>query len=95
MSVTCSMRCAAIAVLWLLAILWGQAAAAPPPDAAEVLEVKVLEAQVDQGQGEPFDVRYRMEVLSVLRLTIPAQKVARALDWVRLGPAAAAPARRR
>jgi hypothetical protein len=54
-------------------VLWVEARAVPPPDAveglkanaAEVLEVKVLEAQ--QGQGERFEVRYRMEVLSVLR----------------------------
>lgn len=64
---TCSIRYATIATLGVLAILWGQAGAAPPPDAAEVLEVKVLEAQVHQGQGERFDVLYSMEVLSVLR----------------------------
>ncbi len=75
MSGTRSIRYATIAALGALAILWGQAGAAPPPDAveghkgdaAEVLEVKVLEAQVHQGQGEPFDVLYRMEVLSVVR----------------------------
>jgi hypothetical protein len=67
MSGTCSIRYATIAALGVLAILWGQAGAAPPADAAEVLEVKVLEAQVHQGQGERFDVLYRMEVLSVLR----------------------------
>ncbi len=67
MSGTCSIRYATIAALGVLAILWGQAGAAPPPDAAEVIEVKVLEAQVHQGQGERFDVLYRMEVLSVLR----------------------------
>jgi len=63
----CSIRYATIAALGVLAILWGQAGATPPSDAAEVLEVKVLEAQVHQGQGEHFDVLYRMEVLSVLR----------------------------
>ena len=67
MSGTCSIRYATIAALAVLAILWGQVGAAPPPDAAEVLEVKVLEAQVHQGQGERFDVLYRMEVLSVVR----------------------------
>lgn len=67
MSGTCSIRYATIAALGVLVILWGQTGAAPPPDAAEVLEVKVLEAQVHQGQGERFDVLYRMEVLSVLR----------------------------
>jgi hypothetical protein len=67
MSVTCSIRYATIAALGVLAILWGQAVAAPPSDAAEVLEVKVLEAQVHQGEGELFDVLYRMEILSVVR----------------------------
>jgi hypothetical protein len=67
MSVTYSIRYATIAAFGVLAILWGQAVAAPPSDAAEVLEVKVLEAQVHQGQGELFDVLYRMEVLSVVR----------------------------
>ena len=67
MSGTCAIRYATIAALAVLAILWGQAGAAPPPDAAEVLEVKVLEAQVHQGQGERFDVLYRLEVLSVVR----------------------------
>ncbi|MGB5736590.1 MAG: hypothetical protein WBM40_19340, partial [Thiohalocapsa sp.] len=37
------------------------------PDAADVLEVKVLDAQVQRGDGERFDVSYRMEVLSVIR----------------------------
>jgi len=67
MSATFSIRYATIIALGLLAILWGQAGAAPPPDAPEVLEVKVLDAQVHQGQGGPSDVVYRMEVLSVLR----------------------------
>jgi len=69
MSTPCTIRCATIAALALLAILWGQAGAVPPPDAEEVLEVKVLDAQVYQGQGERFDVLYRMEVLSVLHST--------------------------
>jgi hypothetical protein len=67
MSLTRSVRYAVFFALGLLAILCGQAGAAPPPDAAEVLEVKVLEAEVHQGQGESSDVIYRMEVLSVLR----------------------------
>jgi hypothetical protein len=49
MSGTCSIRYATIAALGVLAILWGEAAAAPPPDAVEVIEVKVLEAEVPQG----------------------------------------------
>jgi hypothetical protein len=73
MSGNCSIRYAAIAALGVLAILWGQAGAAPPPDAADVLEVKVLDAQVHQGQGERFDVVYRMEVLSVLRSSTRVQ----------------------
>ena len=64
---TCSVRYVIIAALGALGILWGEAGAVPPPDAAEVLEVKVLEAQVHQDQGERFDILYRMEVLSVLR----------------------------
>jgi hypothetical protein len=67
MSLTRSARYAVFFALGLLAILWTQAGAAPPPDAAEVLEVKVLEAEVHQGQGESSDVLYRMEVISVLR----------------------------
>ncbi len=64
---TYSIRYATIAALalGLLIILWGQAWAAP--DAADVLEVKVLDAQVQQGDGDRFDVSYRMEVLSVIR----------------------------
>ena len=61
---TYSIRYATIAALGLLAILWGQAGAAP--DAADVLEVKVLDAQVQQGEGGLFNVSYRMEVLSVI-----------------------------
>jgi len=68
-----TIRTAAIAALGATLVLWGEARAVLPPDAveglkadaAEVLEVKVLEAQ--QGQGERFEVLYRMEVLSVLR----------------------------
>jgi hypothetical protein len=75
MSGTCSIRYATIVALGVLAILWGQAGAVPPPDAAEghnadaaeILEVKLLEAQVHQGEGERFDILYRMEVLSVVR----------------------------
>jgi hypothetical protein len=67
MSGNCSIRYAAIATLGVLAILCGQAGAAPPSEAADVLEVKVLDAQVDQGQGEPSNVLYSMEVVSVVR----------------------------
>ena len=67
MSWTCSIRYATVAALGVLAILGGQAGAASPPDATEVLEVKVLEAQAHQGEGERFDALYRMEVLSVVR----------------------------
>jgi hypothetical protein len=62
---------ATLAALGLLAILWGQAGAAP--DAADVLEVKVLDAQVQQADGERFDVSYRMEVLSVIRAASSVQ----------------------
>jgi hypothetical protein len=75
MSITHSIRLATIAALGVLATLWGEAGAAPPPDAveglktdaAEVLEVQVQEVHEPQGQGEGFEVHYRMEVLSVLR----------------------------
>jgi hypothetical protein len=66
MCVTCSIRYAAIAALGIFAVVWGQAGAAPPPDAAEVLEVKVLDAQANQGQAAGADILYRMEVLSIL-----------------------------
>ena len=62
-----SIRYTTIAALGLLAILWVHAGAAQPPDAAEVLEVKVLEAQAHEGQSAGSDVLYRMEVLSVVR----------------------------
>jgi len=64
-----SIRIAAIAALGVLVVLWGGARAEQEPKAgaAETLEVKVLEAQVPQGQGERNEVLYRMEVLSVLR----------------------------
>ena len=75
MSKTRSVRYVAIAILGVLSLLCGWAGAVLPPDAveglkadaAEVLEVKVLEVQVPQSQEERFDVFYRMEVLSVLR----------------------------
>ena len=73
MSVICSIRYAAMASLGVLSILWVQAWAAPPTDAAEVLEVKVLAAEVQQGEGERSDVLYRMEVLSVLSSTSKVQ----------------------
>lgn len=58
-----SIRYAAIAALGAFAILWGNVEAVAPSDAAEVLEVQVLEAPIPGDQGE----RYRMQVLSVLR----------------------------
>jgi len=76
MSGNCAIRYATIVALAVLAILWGQAVAAAPPtdtveghkeDAAEVIEVKMLEAEMHQGQGERFNVLYRMEVVSVVR----------------------------
>jgi hypothetical protein len=67
MSIVRSIRYTTIVLPVVLAILWCGVGAAQPPGAAEVLEVKVLEAQVDQGEGERFDVLYRMEVLSVVR----------------------------
>jgi hypothetical protein len=72
---TDSIRYASIAALGLFTILWGQAWAAPDatPGAADVLEVQVLEAQVQQGEGELVDVSYRMEVLSVIQATSGVQ----------------------
>jgi hypothetical protein len=67
MSVTRSIRYATIAVLAAVAMVWGQAGAAPPSDAAEVLEVKVLGVEVSQEQQDDVDILYRMEVLSILR----------------------------
>jgi hypothetical protein len=64
-----SIRIATVAALGVLLVLGGNARAVQEPKsgAAETLEVKVLEAQVPPGQGEPYEVLYRMEVLSVLR----------------------------
>jgi hypothetical protein len=64
-----SIRIATVATLGVLLVLWGDARAVQDPrsGAAETLEVKVLEAQVPPGQGERYEVLYRMEVLSVLR----------------------------
>lgn len=74
MSGSRSIWCATIVALGVLAILWGEAVAERHgADAAEVLEVKVLEAQLHQGQGERSDVVYRMEVLSVVRSTSRVQ----------------------
>jgi hypothetical protein len=73
MFLICSIRHASIAVLGVLSILWVQAWAAPPPNAAEVLEVKVLAAEAQQGDGERPDVIYRMEVVSVLSSTSKVQ----------------------
>jgi hypothetical protein len=66
-----SIRIATIAALGVLLVLWGDARAAQEPKAgaAEAFEVQVLEAQVPAGQGERYEVLYRMEVLSVLRAT--------------------------
>lgn len=69
MSGICSIRYATIAALGMLAILWGQAGAAPPLVAAQVLEIRVLATQVQQGQGGRYEVLYSMEVLSVLKKT--------------------------
>lgn len=65
MSVTDPIRYAIIAAAVAMVALFGQAGAAPPADAAEVLEVKVLEA-VAEGQDGPADVLYHMEVLSIM-----------------------------
>jgi len=73
MFITRSIRSATAMTLGILAILWEPAGAAPPQDAAEVLEVKVLEAQVQQGERERVDILYRMEVLSVIRSTSQVQ----------------------
>jgi hypothetical protein len=64
-----SIRIATVAALGVLLVLWGDARAVQEPKAgaAETLEVQVLEAQVPPGQGERYEVLYRMEVLSVLR----------------------------
>jgi len=66
-----SIRIATVAALGVLLVLWGEAQAVHElkAGATEALEVKVLEAQVHQGQGERQEVLYRMEVLSVLRST--------------------------
>ena len=60
---------AIIAAAVAVVTLFGQAGAASPTDAAEVLEVKVLEAAVAEGQDGSADVLYRMEVLSIMSLT--------------------------
>ena len=73
MSVMRSVRHSTAIALGILAILCAPAGAAPPQDAAEVLEVKVLDAQVQQGEGERVDILYRMEVLSVIRSTSQVQ----------------------
>ena len=66
-----SIRIATLAALGVLLVLWGEAQAVHElkAGATEALEVKVLEAQVHQGQGERQEVLYHMEVLSVLRST--------------------------
>jgi hypothetical protein len=64
-----SIRITTIAALGVLLALWGNAQAGQDPKAgaATKLEVRVLEAQVPPGQGERYDVFYRMDVISVLR----------------------------
>ncbi|UHD14738.1 hypothetical protein [Thiocapsa bogorovii] len=65
MSVTDPIRYAIIAAAVAVVALFGQAGAAPPTDAAEVFEVKVLEAAAN-GQDSPAGVLYRMEALSIM-----------------------------
>lgn len=67
MSATRSIQYVIIAALSVFVILSGQVGAAPPTDAAEVLEVKVTDAAVQEAQEERSAVLYRMEVLSILR----------------------------
>jgi hypothetical protein len=64
-----SIRITTIAALGVLLVLWGnvQAGQDLKAGAPTKLEVRVLEAQVPPGQGERYDVIYRMEVISVLR----------------------------
>lgn len=66
-----SIRIATVVALGVLLFLCGTAQAGQELGAgtAEAIEVRVLEAQVppDPGQGERYDVLYRMEVISVLR----------------------------
>jgi len=66
MSATDPIRYAIIAATVAVVSLFGQAGAAPPTGAAEVLEVKVLEAAMAEGQDGSGDVLYRMEVLSIM-----------------------------
>jgi hypothetical protein len=66
MSLTDPIRYAIIAAAVAVVALFGQAGAAPPTDAAEVLEVKVLEASVAEGKDGSGDILYRMEVLSIM-----------------------------
>ena len=63
----CTIRNNIIGALGMLLILWGGAGAAAPPEAADVLEVKVLDAQVSPGQAGVSDVIYHMEVISVVQ----------------------------
>ncbi len=67
-----SIRIATLAALGAWSVLCGAASAEQAPGAAATLEVKVLEAQVapDSGQGERDEVRYQMEIISVLRSTL-------------------------
>lgn len=66
-------RYVTIAAMGVLAALSGPAGAAPPPDAAEILEVKVLESPVPLGQVEGLGATYRMEVVSVIHSTSGAE----------------------
>lgn len=57
----------AIAALGACTLLFGLAGAQEPKGpAAEVLELKVLGSSVQPAPGSGFEVRYQMEVLSVL-----------------------------
>ncbi|UHD14316.1 hypothetical protein [Thiocapsa bogorovii] len=81
MSATRLMQSAAIAAFGLLALLTGTVRAVLPPDAVQtlkagaraVLEVKVLQVQTAAESTERFDVVYRMEILSVLRASVPVE----------------------
>ncbi len=81
MTRTRAMRSALVAVFGLLAILTGKIDAVLPPDAVDglkadaqaVFEVKVLEVQTAADTSERFDVVYRMEVISVLRASVPVE----------------------
>jgi hypothetical protein len=50
-----------------VAVSWTAGVGSSVAGTAETHEVQVLEAQIPAGQGERYEVLYRMEVLSVLR----------------------------